>query len=242
MIDTAEAKTYAPKKREELRLWRNEIRKSPSKAIVKRLAALAQRVEMLWEFTLRRLTIAESEIRRDIRLWGSEPVDHAPAVTREEIENVLSNPNGAYQRLRRVMDAWCAIWSWPLTTDTEPPDWDQWVGGLEAVLGVPVKETAAERRGQMSIGRDTSWQKLAFAEENDLLLSRAMAVGHAYHQFPWLDVAQRIAEDQGTSTGSLTLLRCSREVVSISRSVIRRGCGLIGTRPACWPSSTRGGS
>lgn len=197
VIDTAEAKTYAPKKREELRLWRNEIRKSPSKAIVKRLAALAQRVEMLWEFTLRRLTIAESEIRRDIRLWGSEPVDHAPAVTREEIENVLSNPNGAYQRLRRVMDAWCAIWSWPLTTDTEPPDWDQWVGGLEAVLGVPVKETAAERRGQMSIGRDTSWQKLAFAEENDLLLSRAMAVGHAYHQFPWLDVAQRIAEDQG---------------------------------------------
>ncbi|MCK0093737.1 class I SAM-dependent DNA methyltransferase [Rhodococcus sp. F64268] len=197
VIDTAEAKTYAPEKREELRLWRNEIRKSPSKAIVKRLQALAQRVETLWEFTLRRLTIAESEIRRDIHLWGSEPVDHTPAVTREEIELVLSNPNGAYQRLRRVMDAWCAIWSWPMTTDIEPPDWDQWVGALEAVLGVPVKETAAERRGQMSIGRDTSWQELGFAEENDLLLSRAMAVGHAYHQFPWLDVAQKIAEPQG---------------------------------------------
>ncbi|MFD1811785.1 DNA methyltransferase [Rhodococcus gannanensis] len=197
VIDTTEAKTYAPEKREELRLWRNEIRKSPSKAIVKRLQALAQRVETLWEFTLRRLTIAESEIRRDIHLWGSDPVEHTPAVTREEIENVLSNPNGAYQRVRRVMDAWCAIWSWPLTTDVEPPDWDQWVGGLEAVLGVPVKETAAERRGQMSIGRDTSWQELGFAEENDLLLSRAMTVGHAYHQFPWLDVAQEIAEQQG---------------------------------------------
>ncbi|MBM4597458.1 class I SAM-dependent DNA methyltransferase [Rhodococcus hoagii] len=197
VIDTAEAKTYAPEKREELRLWRNEIRKSPSKAIVKRLQALAQRVETLWEFTLRRLTIAESEIRREIHLWGSEPVEHTPAVTREEIENVLSNPNGAYQRLRRVMDAWCAIWSWPLTTDVQPPDWDQWIGGLEAVLGVPVKETAAERRGQMSIGRDTSWQELGFAEENDLLLSRAMAVGHAYRQFPWLDVAQGIAERQG---------------------------------------------
>ncbi|WP_137876344.1 DNA methyltransferase [Rhodococcus sp. Q] len=197
VIDTAEAKTYAPEKRDELRLWRNEIRKSPSKAIVKRLAALAQRVETLWEFTLRRLTIAESEIRRDIHLWGSEPVEHTPAVKREEIENVLSDPNGAYQRLRRAMDAWCAIWSWPLTTDIEPPDWDQWVGGLEAVIGVPVKETAAERRGQLSIGRDTSWQELGFAEENDLLLSRAMAVGHAYRQFPWLDVAQEIAERQG---------------------------------------------
>ncbi|WP_411815555.1 DNA methyltransferase [Gordonia sp. SND2] len=197
VIDTAEAKTYAPDKREELRLWRNEIRKSPSKAIVKRLQALAQRVETLWEFTLRRLTIAEAEIRRDIHLWGSDPMEHTPAVTREEIETVLSDPNGAYQRLRRVMDAWCAIWSWPLTTAIEPPDWDQWVGGLEAILGVPVKETAAERRGQLSIGRDTSWQELGFAEDNDLLLSRATAVGHAYHQFPWLAVAQEIAERQG---------------------------------------------
>ena len=197
VIDTPEAKTYAPEKREQLRLWRNEIRKSPSKAIVKRLQALAQRVETLWEFTLRRLTIAESEIRRDIHLWGSDPVEHTPAVTREEIENVLNNPNGAYQRLRRVMDVWCAIWSWPLTIDKEPPDWDQWVGGLEAVLGIQVKETAAERRGQLSIGRDTSWQELGFAEENDLLLSRAVAVGHAYRQFPWLCVAQEIAQQQG---------------------------------------------
>ncbi|QCB51980.1 class I SAM-dependent DNA methyltransferase [Rhodococcus sp. PAMC28707] len=197
VIDTAEAKTYAPEKREQLRLWRNEIRKSPSKAIVKRLQALARRVEALWDFTLRRLTIAESEIRRDIHLWGSDPVEHTPVVTREEIENVLSNPNGAYQRLRRVMDAWCAIWSWPLTTDVEPPDWDQWVGGLELVLGVAVKETAAERRGQMSIGRDTSWQELGFAEQNDLLLSRTMPVRYAYHQFPWLDVAQQISKQQG---------------------------------------------
>ncbi|MFE2997313.1 DNA methyltransferase [Nocardia sp. NPDC059246] len=197
VIDTAEAKTYAPDQREALRLWRNEIRKSPSKAIAKRLAALAQRVETLWDFTLRRLTIAESEIRRDLHLWESEPVEHTPAVTREQIESVLTNPNGAYQRLRRVMDAWCAIWSWPLTTDKEPPDWDTWVGGLEAVLGVAPKETAAERRGQLSLGRDTSWQELDFAEENDLLLSRAMVVGHAWHQFPWLSVTQEISDRAG---------------------------------------------
>ena len=42
VIDTAEAKTYAPEKREELRLWRNGIRGNPSEAIKKRLAALAR--------------------------------------------------------------------------------------------------------------------------------------------------------------------------------------------------------
>ncbi|WP_332838942.1 Eco57I restriction-modification methylase domain-containing protein [Nocardia bovistercoris] len=197
VVDTAEAKTYAPDARETLRLWRNEIRKSPNKAIVKRLAALAQRVETLWEFTSRRLEIAESEIRRDIHLWGSEPVDVSSAVTREDIEKVLHDPNGAYQRLRCAMDAWCALWSWPLTTDIAPPDWDQWVGGLEAVLGVAPRETAAERRGQLSFGRDASWQELNTAEENDLLLAAAQRADRAVAQFPWLTVAHEIARDAG---------------------------------------------
>jgi len=197
VIDTAEAKTYAPEKREELRLWRNEIRKSPSKEIAKRLAALAKRVETLWEFTLRRLTIAESEIRRDIKLWGIEPANHTPAVTREDIENVLSNPNGAYQRLRRVMDAWCAIWSWPLTTDTEPPDWDEWIGGLEAVLGVPPKAGKFEKYGQTSLAGDMSWQELDVAEDTDQTFAQAKSIGDAMEVFPWLTVAAAIANNQG---------------------------------------------
>ncbi|PBI96358.1 hypothetical protein BKP42_40390 [Rhodococcus erythropolis] len=197
VIDTAEAKTYAPDKREELRLWRNEIRKSPSKEITKRLAALAKRVETLWEFTLRRLTIAESEIRRDINLWGLEPANHTPAVTREDIENVLSNPNGAYQRLRRVMDAWCAIWSWPLTTDTDPPDWDQWVGGLEAVLGVPPKAGKFEKYGQTSLAGDMSWQELNIAEDTDRTFAQAKSIDDALEGSPWLTVAADIANTQG---------------------------------------------
>ncbi|MQY18078.1 DNA methyltransferase [Nocardia macrotermitis] len=197
VVDTAEARTYAKEKREELRLWRNEIRKTPSKSIIKRLSALAQRVETLWDFTLRRLTIAESEIRRDLHLWGHTPIDHRPAVTREQIEEVLGNPNGAYRRLRWAMDAWCALWSWPLTTDFAPPDWDSWVGGLEALLGVAPQETRAERRGQLSLAADATWQELGIAEENDLILARAESVGHAYKQFPWLYVAKGIADQQG---------------------------------------------
>ncbi|KLN71611.1 restriction endonuclease subunit M [Rhodococcus erythropolis] len=197
VIDTAEAKTYAPDKREELRLWRNEIRKSPSKEIAKRLAALAKRVETLWEFTLRRLTIAESEIRRDINLWGLEPANHTPAVTREDIESVLSNPNGAYQRLRRVMDAWCAIWSWPLTSDAQPPDWDQWVGGLEAVLGVPPKAGKFEKYGQTSLAGDVSWHELDIAEDTDRTFAQARSIDDAQSGFPWLMVAADIADNHG---------------------------------------------
>ncbi|MFJ4657957.1 Eco57I restriction-modification methylase domain-containing protein [Nocardia sp. NPDC088792] len=197
VIDTAEAKSYAPDQREALRLWRNEICKSPRKTIVKRLTALAQRVETLWEFTLRRLTIAESEIRRDTHLWESEPVAHTSAVTREQIEQVLHNPDGAYLRLRQVMDAWSAIWSWPVTTNIEPPDWDTWVGGLEAILGIAPKQTTAERRGQLSIGRDSTWQEIDVAEKNDLLFAGALTAEITARKFPWLIVVRDIADRAG---------------------------------------------
>ncbi|MEU3014970.1 Eco57I restriction-modification methylase domain-containing protein [Nocardia asteroides] len=197
IVDTAEAKLYAPDAREELRLWRNSVRSSPSKTLVKRLATLAQRVEALWDFTLRRLTIAESEIRRDLHLWGSDPADHVPAVSREQIEAVLRDENGPYQRLRRVMDAWCALWSWPVTGDIPAPDWDQWVGGLEALLGTPVKSTLQERRGQTSITGDMSWTELDAAEDNDRIFTGARAYSAAAAEFPWLTVASEIARAQG---------------------------------------------
>ncbi|WP_412098600.1 Eco57I restriction-modification methylase domain-containing protein [Mycolicibacterium iranicum] len=198
VVDTAEAKTYAADKREELRLWRNGIRANPSAGMKKRLTALAQRVETLWEFTLRRLTIAESEIRRDIDVWGLHQHDRSgDAVTREQIENVLHDENGAYRRLRRVMDAWCAIWSWPLTTDIEPPDWDQWVGGLEGLLGVPVKAGKFEKYGQTSLAGDLSWSELDVAEDTDRTFSQSLPIEKALDEFPWLRVSEFIAEAQG---------------------------------------------
>lgn len=197
IVDTAEAKTYAPEECEELRLWRNEIRKSPSKELSKRLASLALRVEILWEFTLRRLTIAESEIRRDLHLWRSQPIDNVPAITREKIEAVLNDDNGSYQRLRRVMDAWCALWSWPVTGDIAAPKWDQWVGGLEAILGTTVKAGKFEKYGQTSFASNMDWFELDAAEHNDRVFAQAIPIHAAISTYPWLAKAFELASVQG---------------------------------------------
>ncbi|WP_328393715.1 Eco57I restriction-modification methylase domain-containing protein [Nocardia sp. NBC_00416] len=197
VVDTAEAKTYAPEKREELRLWRNDIRKLPSKGITHRLTALAQRVETLWELTLRRLTIAEESIRRDLHLWGGEPVDPGPGVKREQIEAILYDENGAYRRLRRAMDAWCALWSWPVTTDVAAPDWDQWVGGLEALLGIAPKAGKFEKYGQISIAGDLTWYELDSAEDTDRTFAQGKTIDAAVREFPWLGMAMDISRGQG---------------------------------------------
>ncbi|MBR7503179.1 hypothetical protein KCW65_24185, partial [Mycobacterium tuberculosis] len=82
----------------------------------------------MWAIALKRLNIAEAESRRSIDVWGLDEVTRGTTITRAEIETKLADENGAYRRLRRIMDAWCSLWFWPLTeTQIAPPTIDQWI-------------------------------------------------------------------------------------------------------------------
>ncbi|MEX5635478.1 Eco57I restriction-modification methylase domain-containing protein [Parafrankia sp. FMc2] len=199
VVDTAEAKTYAPEARERLRAWRAGVLRTPGKEQQNRLARLAQRVEVLWELSRRRLQIAEAGIRRATPVWGMDGSAEPPAepVTREQVEKVLNDPNSAYRRLRRAMDAWCALWSWPLTTDIPAPDLDTWLTGLEALLGKATKPGRNEKNGQSAFADDLSWAGLDDAEELDRTFAAARPVDEALHDIPWLRVAAEIADRQG---------------------------------------------
>ncbi|KOV14337.1 hypothetical protein ADK90_34845 [Streptomyces sp. XY413] len=81
-----------------------------------RLRALAERVEYLWDLVKLRLELSEREISRDIPIWGM-PVDgnhSAPVMDREAVREALQMEGSPYWRLKQVMDAWCALWFWPL--------------------------------------------------------------------------------------------------------------------------------
>ncbi|MGD3152762.1 Eco57I restriction-modification methylase domain-containing protein [Tsukamurella tyrosinosolvens] len=204
-VDAKEAKNIAPETTAKLKDWRKTFRKKPTAAQVRRLRDLAIRTDVLWGFALRRLQIAESEIRRAIPLWGRDFKPTGGAVSREQIEESLADPNGAYRRLRRVMDAWCALWFWPLTDGdrtvdgeiVEPPTLDEWIDTLTDLLGTPVKETRNEKAGQGNLYDVSTWSELTDAEESDLLFAQAKAVDSALAAHPWLVVAERIAQRQG---------------------------------------------
>ncbi|WP_232303624.1 DNA methyltransferase [Pseudofrankia sp. DC12] len=217
VVDTAEAKIYAPEKREELRKWRSGVLGSPDAQTSKRLARLATRVETLWDLARRRIELAEVGVRRDAEIWGHAKPAGAPSghssqdtadqekaegtsVSRDQVERVLHDEGSAYRRLRRAMDVWCALWSWPLTTDTPPPDWNAWLAGLEALLGVAAIDrsgVAAEKRGQTTLTADHTWNGLDDAEELDLGFAGALPIDEALARHPWLTVAAQIAEAQG---------------------------------------------
>ncbi|WP_231702986.1 Eco57I restriction-modification methylase domain-containing protein [Tsukamurella asaccharolytica] len=204
-VDAKEAKNLAPETTAKLKDWRKTFRRKPTAAQVRGLRNLALRTEVLWGFALRRLEIAESEIRRDIPLWGRDFTPTGGAVSREQIEASLADENGAYRRLRRVMDAWCALWFWPLTDGDRtvdgaivvPPSLDEWIDTLTDLLGNPVKETRGEKAGQGNLYDVSTWEELTDAEESDLLFAQAKPVDGALSTHPWLVVAERVAQRQG---------------------------------------------
>ncbi|MFC8664149.1 class I SAM-dependent DNA methyltransferase [Streptomyces sp. NPDC057199] len=112
-----EAKALAPEEAKALGAWRRSITKSPSKRQTERLQGLARRSEYLWGLVARRLEISERDISRRIDVWGAEdgwlrsPQD---AVPREKVLADLEAVDTPYWRLKKVMDAWCALWFWPV--------------------------------------------------------------------------------------------------------------------------------
>lgn len=112
-----EAKALAPEEAKALAAWRKAITKSPSKKQTERLQGLARRAEYLWGLVVRRLEISERDISRRIEVWGAEGEwlrTPEAAVKREKVLADLEAVDTPYWRLKTLMDAWCALWFWPV--------------------------------------------------------------------------------------------------------------------------------
>ncbi|MEX0174478.1 hypothetical protein [Streptomyces sp. LMG1-1-1.1] len=95
-----------------------------------RLRDAARRAEFLWSLVVKRMELSEREISRSIAVWGADPKDEEFAflrrseagtddagsvrMSKEKVYADLFKAAGSpYWRLKRVMDAWCALWFWP---------------------------------------------------------------------------------------------------------------------------------
>lgn len=203
-VDAKEAAALAPEAAKRLKDWRRGIKGKLTKQQTDALVELAHRVEVLWQIAYRRLSIAEQEIRRAIPVWGAEDLPVGGAVQREQIEAALADADGAYQRLRRVMDAWTALWFWPLTDEpttvdgvrVEPPTLAQWIAGLQALLG---RSPELRKRSPVyaTLPAGTGWDALNEIEVVELGFANAQPVNDVLVDHPWLVVCERVAAQQG---------------------------------------------
>lgn len=189
--------SLAPEAVAALKAWRRSMRARPTSKQMQQLTVLGERVETLWQFALRRLRIAEAESSRVIELWGRETPTHTAAVSREEIEASLADENGAYRRLRLIMDLWCSMWFWPLTaSDVKPPTLQEWIDACTQILGTETTTKAQKAKGMDTLVSTMSWEELGMEELNDLIFAAAAPVAKVREVRPWIVLGERVSERQ----------------------------------------------
>nr|WP_276549948.1 DNA methyltransferase [Brachybacterium muris] len=199
----AEIKKLAPDAAKELRDHAKGWAGRLSKPQITQLERLSQRIEELWGLALRRIRAAEEASRRAIPVWGTE-TSEGGEVTRKQIEESLAEANSAYQRLRLVMNAWCALWFWPVLPDDDiaPPTFHQWLETVQKILGASfevVKHSTKHGRpgeGQLVLGSAEVWDELDTVEMM-FSLGGAANIERLIEQTPWLKRCTEIAKEQG---------------------------------------------
>ncbi|MDO4929454.1 MAG: class I SAM-dependent DNA methyltransferase, partial [Corynebacterium sp.] len=169
------------------------------------LEQISMRINQLWDFATVRLQQAEVEIQRDLDVWGYTPDHKDQRVSRAEIEASLNDKNSSLQRLKLVMDAWCALKFWPLITPTDenddpiaPPSFDQWLHAIDDIVGSYVPD-AVSKHGTISFDEITSWSSLGDAERANMALAfsgREEDVEALYTKHKWLQVVRDMTAQQ----------------------------------------------
>ncbi|MFF6862366.1 hypothetical protein [Streptomyces ardesiacus] len=155
-----------------------------------RLRDAAKRAEFLWSLVIKRMRLSEAAIARKIDVWGAEPGDPeydflrtaAGAVPKEQVmADLFLATETPYWRLKKVMDAWCALWFWPADKasllDGTDGAYDATVpavasaDALGGLLGVPLigGDTTGRREG--SEGATATVPEPRFTEQTMLFAS-----------------------------------------------------------------------
>ncbi|MFE0520775.1 hypothetical protein [Streptomyces sp. NPDC058954] len=155
-----------------------------------RLRDAAKRAEFLWSLVIKRMRLSEAAIARKIDVWGAEPGDPeydflrtaAGAVPKEQVmADLFEATETPYWRLKKVMDAWCALWFWPADKasllDGTDGAYDDTVpaaasaNALGELLGVPLVGGDAKGRGDRSEGVTAAVPEPRFTEQTMLFAS-----------------------------------------------------------------------
>ncbi|MFH8788887.1 hypothetical protein [Streptomyces roseoverticillatus] len=123
--------------------------KAASKTELVRLQRVARRAEFLWSLVAKRLELSERKVSRRIDVWGADWLTPSEeAADKQKILDDLTTAGTPYWRLKTVMDAWCALWFWPLDQvgllDGSAPEYEPGGGVVRDVAALLAGRASAE--------------------------------------------------------------------------------------------------
>lgn len=134
--------------------WRKAFTASFEPHEINDLQRISSKVETLWSAYRQQLK-AEREATADgYAVWPlpAEAQLHSSMRSKDETFSKRHQDNSDYQKLRWVMDYWCALWFWPIDKADELPDRSDWLFDLETLLDgiVVTEEVTADESNTMA--------------------------------------------------------------------------------------------
>ncbi|WP_314017858.1 Eco57I restriction-modification methylase domain-containing protein [Stutzerimonas degradans] len=199
MVSDKVVKALEPAAFEQFKQWRKAFSAPLSKDEIKRVQALTVAAEQLWQQHAQELARVRSATCDELHVWPDPAANRAPTSTaqkdaayqREMLSEAQKNAS-PYRRLKLVMDAWCALWFWPLDKASELPSREHWWFVLETVL---LGNASLINASADDLFPETQPQQgLDFAPERDRY--GHVDIAALVNALPQLQVAQQVAGQQ----------------------------------------------
>lgn len=198
--------------------WRRDFMKPLDKDEIETAQRLSGVVDQLFDDVADRLEDVRREVNDDIAIWPAEPGANERHVDFQEKIRRLASFQGqgvknavSWRRLRSAMDAWCALWFWPIDKADELPsrtkffqDLDliltQGVGNQKVVTGVFATGSPQGRLFEtVTVPGEKGSGALFRAEERVVELRRNNLFGDVdvdqlVAASPWLPTAMKVAQ------------------------------------------------
>jgi type II restriction/modification system DNA methylase subunit YeeA len=117
--------------------WRKEFNKSWSDDEKSQLQRISKKIDDLWQ----EHTNSRSEQRNittdQLPIWPNKSDALAISNMAEKdrlLDKAMTDGASSYQRLKMVMDYWCALWFWPIDSADELPERDEYLFDIETLL------------------------------------------------------------------------------------------------------------
>lgn len=131
--------------------WRKEFTKSFAPHEIADVQRISGKVEALWNTFRQQLKAERQKTADNYPVWPAENTNQARSSlsSKDETFSGRLEDNSTYQKLRWVMDYWCALWFWPIDKADELPDRGTWLFEMETLLdGIVVTERVTEAAEQ----------------------------------------------------------------------------------------------
>ena len=136
-----EVKSLYPKQFDTIKEWRKDFLKPLNGDEQRRLMALSEKVEELWQLHTREQHNIRQKTTDPYDIYGmpstgrtQTSLDYKDQVLTQELYAEGLSNSSAFGRLKLAMDYWCALWFWPIEQAEELPSRDEWLFELESLL------------------------------------------------------------------------------------------------------------